>query len=142
MEPRISIVTLGVSDLEKSVRFYQDGLRWPLSSASEAAIAFFRTGGIVLALFPKEELAKDAEVSSKGSGFHGFTLAHNVRKKEDVDETLEFVRKAGGKILKPAHDAFWGGRSGYFADPDDFLWEVAWNPHFPMRKDGSIELPV
>lgn len=142
MEPRISIITLGVSDLQRSVKFYKDGLGWPLSSASEEAIAFFQTGGIILALFPKEDLANDATVNSAGSGFRGFTLAHNVRVAEDVDRTLDFVKQNGGKIVRPAHDAFWGGRSGYFSDPDGFLWEVAWNPHFPMSEDGSIQLPI
>ena len=142
MEARISIVTLGVEDLQRALSFYRDGLGWPLSSASGDDIAFFRTGGVVLALYPRELLAADARVTAEGSGFRGVTLAHNVAEREQVDATLTEAEAAGATVIKPAEDVFWGGRSGYFADPDGHLWEVAWNPHFPFAADGSLSLPV
>ncbi|MBI4498856.1 MAG: VOC family protein [Chloroflexi bacterium] len=141
MEARVSLVTLGVQDLQRALRFYRDGLGWPLSSASSDEIAFLRTGGVVLALFPREALAADAHVAAAGSGFGGMTLAHNVRSKEVVDTVLAEAVAAGGTLLKPAEEASWGGYAGYFADPDGFPWEVAWNPHFPLAPDGSLRLP-
>jgi uncharacterized protein len=95
-------------------------------------ISFFELGKTWLALYPRELLAADATVPAEGSGFRGFALAHNVRTKEQVDELLSHVAAHGGRIVKPAQVAEWGGYSGYFADPDGFLWEVAWNPHFPL----------
>jgi catechol 2,3-dioxygenase-like lactoylglutathione lyase family enzyme len=130
MEPRLSLVTLGVRDLQRSARFYEDVLRLSrLPSPPE--IAFFELGKTWLSLFSREELAKDATVSPEGSGFPGFTLAHNVRTEAEVDRLLAHVAAHGGRIVKPAQRASWGGYSGYFADPDGFLWEVAWNPNFP-----------
>lgn len=129
MEPRISLITLGVSDLARSKRFYKDGLGFPEHEVSEGVV-FLKTRGTWLALFPREELAQDALTSADGHGFRGFTLAHNVRSKEEVAEVLRAAESAGAQIVKPAQDTFWGGHSGYFADPDGFLWEVAWNPHF------------
>ena len=134
MEPRISIITLGVSDLARSIRFYRDGLGLP-ADTSNANIAFFQLRGTWLALYPREELAKDALVPAEGSGFTGFTLAHNLRSKPEVDALLAQAVRAGAKLLKPAQDVFWGGYSGYFADPDGFLWEVTWNPHFTIESD-------
>ncbi|HEY2343425.1 MAG TPA: VOC family protein [Chthoniobacteraceae bacterium] len=127
MIPKITIITLGASDYEKSVAFYRDGLKFPLENDGKD-IAFFKLGDLRLAIYPREKLAEDAEVSAEGSGFRAFTLAHNVGSKEEVRETLAFAEKAGAKIIKPAQDVFWGGYSGYFADPDNFLWEVAWSP--------------
>lgn len=141
MEPRVSLVTLGVKDLERSLRFYRDGLGFPVSKASNDDVVFFRTGGIVVTLFPRDKLAEDAHVSESGSGFRGIALAHNVRDKAAVATILAAAERAGATITKPAQDVFWGGHSGYFADPDGHLWEVAWNPHFPLRADGTIELP-
>ena len=130
MEPRISIITLGVADLARSVRFYRDGLGLPLRGDDSEVIAFFETRGTWLARFPREALALDANVPSEGNGFPGFTLAHNVRTREDVDAVLREAEASGAAIVKPAEDADWGGYSGYFKDPDGYLWEVAWNPHF------------
>ena len=129
MEPRISIITLGVSDLARSIAFYRDGLGLPMRENGDA-IAFFETKGTWLALFPRQALAADAKVDEAGSGFPSFTLAHNVRSKEEVDALLKHVDGLGATITKPAQDTDWGGYSGYFKDPDGFLWEVAWNPHF------------
>lgn len=141
MQPRISLITLGVRDLPRARRFYAEGLGWPLSSASTDEVAFFRTGGTVLALFGWEALATDANLPPDGSGFRGMALAHNVASREAVDAALAAAVAAGGALLKPAQDAFWGGYSGYFADPEGYPWEVAWNPHFPLAPDGSIQLP-
>jgi catechol 2,3-dioxygenase-like lactoylglutathione lyase family enzyme len=141
LEARLNIVTLGVSDLKRARKFYEDGLGWKASSASQDNIAFFQLGGIVLALYPHNLLAEDATVQPAGSGFSGITLAQNVRKKEEVFAVLNTAEAAGGKIVKPAQDVFWGGHSGYFADPDGHLWEVAWNPHFHLNSYGEVELP-
>jgi len=132
VEPRVSLITLGVADLERSIRFYRDGLGLPRREGPEG-IAFFETRGTWLSLYPREALAQDATVSSEGSGFRGFSLAHNVESPEAVDRVLEQAVSAGAELLKPGQKAFWGGYSGYFADPDGFLWEVAWNPHFTVE---------
>ncbi len=129
MEPRISLITLGVSDLDRAIAFYRNGLGLPLRPGSEG-VAFFETRGTWLALFPRQALAEDARVEGGGSGFPGFSLAHNVRTAAEVDEVLRVAAAAGAKVVKPAAATDWGGYSGYFADPDGFLWEVAWNPHF------------
>lgn len=141
VEPRVSLVTLGVKDLERARAFYRDGLGWPLSGASTEDVAFFRTGGVALALFHYRSLAEDAGIAPEGEGFRKVALAHNVPEREDVDRAIETAVAAGAVLIKPAEDAFWGGRSGYFADPDGHLWEVAWNPHFPSAPDGTLELP-
>lgn len=130
MEPRISLVTLGVIDLVRSTRFYAEVLRLPRLQ-SPASIAFFELGKTWLALYPRHLLAADAGVPPDGTGFPGFALAHNVRSEAEVDRLLKEVAASGGRIVKPAQRADWGGYSGYFADPDGFLWEVAWNPQFP-----------
>lgn len=129
MDARISLITLGVGDLDRSIAFYRDGLGLPLRDGPPD-IAFFATGGTWLALYPRESLAKDAETDASGSGFPGFALAHNVRTREAVDEVLAQAVAAGASLQKAAQQADWGGYSGYFRDPDGFLWEVAWNPHF------------
>lgn len=143
MEPYISLITLGVADLERALRFYRDGLHWPLSSASGGDIAFLRTGGVALALYPRALLAADAHLDAAGSssGFGGITLAHNVASKDAVDQVLAEAAAAGATILKPAEQADWGGYSGYFADPDGYPWEVAWNPGFPLGPNGRVTLP-
>ncbi|MGA2691875.1 MAG: VOC family protein [Opitutaceae bacterium] len=131
MKPKISLITLGVGDLQASLKFYRDGLGFfPQGDTNE--IGILKLDGVWLSLYPRESLAKDATVPSEGSGFHGFTLAHNVKSKAEVDEVLAFAVKAGARLVKPAQDVFWGGYSGYFADPDGFLWEVAWNPLFDL----------
>jgi catechol 2,3-dioxygenase-like lactoylglutathione lyase family enzyme len=131
MEPRISIITLGVSDLERSTKFYRDGLRLPPGQTNEK-ISFFQMPGTWLALFPINSLAEDAGVPAGGTGFRSFTLAHNVRTRDNVDQVIAEAVAAGATVVKQAHDTDWGGYSGYFSDPDGFLWEVAWNPSFPI----------
>jgi uncharacterized protein len=130
MEPRLSFVTLGVSDLERAVRFYADVLKLPRID-TPPEVAFFELGKTWLSLYPRHLLAADAGIPAAGSGFAGFTLAHNVRSSAEADQLLADIAAAGGTIVKPAKTADWGGYSGYFADPDGYLWEVAWNPHFP-----------
>ena len=134
MEPRISIITLGVSDLPRAVQFYRDGLGLPLRDDEDTeSIAFFETSGTWLALYPRTALADDVGIPSDGTGFSGVTLAHNVRTRSEVDELLQVAVEAGATLVKPAEDVFWGGYSGYFTDPDGHLWEVAWNPFFQIE---------
>ena len=133
MDPRLSIVTLAVSDLARAVAFYHDGLGFPLVDEDTDSIAFFDLDGVRLALYPWDELAEDATVSPGGDGFRGTTLAHNVASKEMVDAVLDEAIAAGGELVKPAQEVFWGGYSGYFADPDGHLWEVAWNPYWELE---------
>ena len=143
MEPRVSLVTLGVSDLGRSVAFYRDGLGWPKSGAGGEEVAFFKTGGVVVALFPRASFANDAGVGVddvEHGAFSRVSLAHNVAEEDQVDAVLAEAAEAGATIIKEAQKIFFG-RHGFFADPDGFLWEVAWNPSFPMAPDGSIELP-
>jgi hypothetical protein len=130
MDPRLSIVTLGVADLDRAVEFYHDGLGFPLVDDDTDSIAFFHLDGVRLALYPWDALAEDATVPPEGDGFRGTTLAHNVASKETVDAVLDEAVGAGAELVKPAQEVFWGGYSGYFADLDGHLWEVAWNPHF------------
>lgn len=140
MEPRLNIITLGVIDLEKAIRFYRDGLGWPMSSASVGDFAIFKLStGTALALYPRDLLAIDANVKDSG-GFGGITLAQNVDTREKVDQILARAVNSGGSILKSALEADWGGYSGYFADPDGHPWEVAWNPHF-LLSNGNLILP-
>lgn len=141
MEPRISLLTLGVRDLARSRAFYEE-LGFAASSASTEDVAFFQLGGVALGLFGWDSLAEDARVDPAGDGFRGVTIAYNVRSKDEVAPMLAAAEGAGGRIVKPAQDVAWGGHHGYFADPDGHLWEVAWNPFFPLADDGSIRLPV
>lgn len=140
MEPRISIITLGVADLERSYRFYHHGLGLPTSGTPASGIIFFQTSGVCLALYPLDKLAEDVspQRSCERGAFTGITLAHNTRKKEEVDVILGLAEKAGGKIEKPAQMVFWGGYSGYFSDPDGYLWEVAYADSWQFNEDGSL----
>ncbi|HEX8833781.1 MAG TPA: VOC family protein [Abditibacteriaceae bacterium] len=132
MEPRISLITLGVADLERATKFYRDGLGLP-AKTEFPGVTFLELRGTWLSLFAREELAADACVENTApTEFSGITLAHNVRSKEEVDSVMAVAERAGATIRKPAQDAVWGGYSGYFADPDGYLWEIAWNPHFDL----------
>lgn len=139
MEPRISLITLGVADLRRSFRFYKDGLGLPTTRSPEDGIVFFQTSGATLALFPYGELADDVgrDWNVPRSKFAGITLAHNVRDRSEVDELLAQAAAAGAQVVKPATTAAWGGYSGYFTDPDGYLWEVAWGA-FDFNEDGSL----
>jgi len=140
MEERISIITLGVEDLERSFRFYKDGLGFPTESKIENGIIFFQTSGTRLALYPLEKLAEDVSprLSGARSGFPGIILSHNTRIKEEVNQILHLAEKAGGVIVKPAQEVFWGGYSGYFSDLDGYYWEVAWAESWEFNEDGSL----
>lgn len=140
MEQRVSLVTLGVADLKRSREFYER-LGWRRSMAKAEGVVFFQAGGMALALFPRQELAKDANVTPQGDGFRAISLAYNARNRAEVNAVLDEAQAAGAKLVKPAQDALWGGYSGYFSDPDGFLWEVGWNPSFAMAEDGSIRIP-
>ena len=140
MEPRISIITLGVADLGRAYQFYHHGLGFPASRTPEDGIIFFQTGGTCLALYPADKLAEDVapDFPTERSRFPGITLAHNTREKAQVDQLLQRAVQAGGKIEKPAQDTFWGGYSGYFSDPDGYLWEVAYADSWEFNPDGSL----
>lgn len=140
-EPRISIITLGVADMARAIAFYRDGLGFPTNiTEATAEWAIFRTAGTRFAIYPKDLLAEDiaADHPKTGTGFGGITLAHNVRSEAEVEQVLEFAVAAGGTLLKPAQPADWGGHSGYFADPDGYPWEVAFNPNNVFEADGTI----
>ncbi|MBI1779358.1 MAG: VOC family protein [Proteobacteria bacterium] len=140
MEQRLSLITLGVADLERSRRFYER-LGWKPSSAGDGHVFFYQLPGMALALWSRASLAADAGIADVGTGFGGIALAQNVRRRDEVDAVLSQAEAAGGRILKAGSNAFWGGYTGYFADPDDHPWEVAWNPQFSLAADGSLKLP-
>jgi catechol 2,3-dioxygenase-like lactoylglutathione lyase family enzyme len=140
MNQHLHIVTLGVSDLKRSHEFYSQTLGWKPAGPTSEAISFFQAGGVVLALFPREELAKDAFVPSEGQGFAGFTLAYNAQSEAEVDELIRDLKAKGVKILKEPQKVSWGGYSSYFADPDGNCWEVAYNPFFPFDENGNLKL--
>ena len=129
VKPRISMITLGVADLQTSTEFYENGLKFPKMETSPD-IAMFDLDGTWLSLYKRESLAEDASVSPKGSGFPGFTLSHNLNSEAEVDQVMKEVIAVGGVLVKAPQKAFWGGYSGYFKDPDGYLWEIAYNPLF------------
>lgn len=138
---KATLVTLGVADIERAARFYTAlGMKRGVRKAE--GVAFFDAGGVVLSLFGRSDLAKDAGVADTAPGFSGVALAFNVEEENAVEKVLQATASAGGKIVKPAQRAFWGGYSGYFSDPDGHLWEVAHNPGFPLDERGQIRLPA
>lgn len=139
MEPRVSLITLGVADLERSRAFYES-LGWRSDSKPEDGVVFFQSGGMVLGLWAREELAKDSGVVD-GGGWGGVTLAYNVSSPGDVDAFLDRARAAGATIPRAGAATFWGGYSGVFIDLDGHPWEVAHNPFWTRDSDGSIRLP-
>jgi uncharacterized protein len=141
LQPRVSFVTLGVGDVGRSRRFYE-ALGFKASPASQDAVAFFDAGGVVLSLFGRAALAEDVGVRAGEAEFSGISLAHNVNSESEVDEVLREAVTAGAKLLKPGQKVFWGGYSGYFADPDGHLWEVAYNPFMPLDANGRVILPA
>jgi catechol 2,3-dioxygenase-like lactoylglutathione lyase family enzyme len=138
MEQRLSLVTLGVSDLERARAFYE-ALGWTAGDPA-ADVVFFQAGGMVLALWNRDRLAKDSGVQD-GGGWGGVTLAHNVRSPEEVDAVIAQAQEAGATIARAGAPTFWGGYSGVFVDPDGHPWEVAHNPYWPLTEDGSVALP-
>ena len=138
MEQRVSVITLGVADLARSRRFYEDGLGWQPGFTSDE-VTFYQLNGIVLSLFARDAMIADAGLqpgAPVGSGT--LALAYNVRVREEVDAVLAAAERAGATITKPTEQKFWGGYGGYFADPDGHLWEVAWNPGWPIDEDGNV----
>lgn len=138
---RINLITLGVVDINKSLKFYRDGLGFQTSVKEEhPAIVFFNNAGTKLALYPLEELAKDINEQEppKGNGFSGITLAYNAKSKEEVDEMMEKARKAGGVVVKSPQRVFWGGYSGYFSDPDGYYWEVAYSENWRFDENDML----
>ena len=139
MKPRITVITLGVDDLEKSLTFYRDGLGLKTDGIvgkefEYGAVVFIDLeDGTKLALWPRKSIAHDTGLSLQNSSAMEFTLGHNLNSKQEVDEVMTQAKKAGATIVKPAHDTFWGGYSGYFQDPDGHVWEVAWNPAWQIE---------
>ena len=138
MKPRISLITLGVDDLERSLRFYRDGLGLATEGIvgnefEDGAVVFFDLQeNLKLALYPRQSLAKDSGLPLGSSGPSAFSIGHNVSSTGEVDQVIEQADNAGAVSIKPAQDTFWGGYAGYFQDPDGHLWEVAWNPQWPI----------
>jgi uncharacterized protein len=141
MRQKLNLITLGVTDFQKSLAFYEQGLGWKKSSASLDDLALFSLGGIVLGLYPRKLLADDATVDDKGNGFSGITISHNAKSETEVDEVLKQVEQLGATISKPAQKAFWGGYNGYFKDPDGHLIEVAYNPFWELDENDNVILP-
>ena len=140
MKPRITLLTLGVDDLERAVRFYGDGLGWPTAGITgqefeHGAVAFFDLSqGLKLALWPRRSLAHDVGIPVGVPSSTDFSIGHNVSSRAEVDAVMAQAKRAGAEIIKPAQQTFWGGYAGYFKDPDQHLWEVAWNPQL-LPKD-------
>lgn len=141
MEQRLSLVTLGVADLARSARFYEEGLGWRRGNAEEGVV-FFQMPGALLGLYPLKALAEDIGVDpgAVDAGFRGVTLAYNARSRVEVDAVLAEAAAAGGVVVKDAEEVFWGGYSGYFTDPDGHYWEVAHNPFWTIDDDGRVRL--
>ncbi|MDO8313249.1 MAG: VOC family protein [Sideroxyarcus sp.] len=139
MKPRITVITLGVDDLERSLAFYRDGLGLPTNGIfgtefEYGAVAFFNlNAGLILAIWPRSSIARDTHLPLGSPSQTEFTLGHNVSSMQEVDAVMEQARQAGAVIVKPAQPAFWGGYAGYFQDPDGHLWEVVWNPGFELK---------
>ena len=138
MDQRVSLITLGVSDLARARAFYE-ALGWSTGAGAEDDVVFFQTGGMIVGLWSRERLAEDSGVED-GGGWGGVTLAYNVRSPEEADAMIEQARAAGARIAREPGTAFWGGYTGVFVDPDGHPWEVAHNPHWTLAEDGSISL--
>lgn len=138
MEQRVSLVTLGVTNLDRARTFYQ-ALGWDPADSPGEDVVFFQAGGLVVGLWSRQKLAEDSCVEDEG-GWGGVTLAYNTRSQEEVDRVLDQARQAGAKIGREADETFWGGYSGVFLDPDGHPWEVAWNPGWTIKQDGSVSL--
>jgi hypothetical protein len=138
MEQRLTIIGLGVNNLEVATQFYEEKFGWKKMTSSNEFISFFQLNGILLSLYPYDKLAEDAKVSAEGSGFKKFTLAYNTTSKQEVDELIEVLEAKGLRIVKRPEEVFWGGYSSYVADMDDNLWEIAFNPFLPLDENGNI----
>jgi predicted lactoylglutathione lyase len=139
VDQRVSLITLGVSNLERAKAFY-DGLGWSTRFDPEEDVVFYQAGCMIVALWSRDELAKDSGVED-GGGWGGITLAYNARSQAEVDDVLEQARAAGARIARAGVETFWGGYSGIFIDPDGHPWEVAHNPFWTIAEDGSVRRP-
>lgn len=140
MKQHLHLITLGVKDFKRSYEFYTKTMGWQPAKASQEDVAFFQTSGVVFAIYPREKLAEDALVSPEGSGFSGITLAYNAQSETEVDAIIADLKVKGVKIVKEPQKVFWGGYSSYFADLDNYLWEVAYNPFFLFDANGNLNL--
>jgi len=140
MRQKFNLITLGVDDFDHAVNFYENGLGWKKSPKSVDGLALFPLGGITLALHPRKDLAEDTTLTYQPSGFSGLTISYNAKSKQEVDDVLAEVEKLGATIVKPAQDVFWGGYSGYFKDPDGYLFEVAFNPFWELDENDNLVL--
>lgn len=138
LEQRLTILGLGVTDLKKANDFYENIFGWKKLDASNESISFFQLNGILLSLYPREKLAEDATISPEGSGFKAFSMAYNTRSEQEVDALIKNLKSKGVKIVKEPQKVFWGGYSSYIADPDENLWEIAFNPFLILNDDGSV----
>lgn len=144
MKPRVTVLTLGVDDLDRSVRFYREGLGLKTegivgTESEHGAVAFFPLqGNLRLALYPRKEIAWDARVAMQPNSSTEFTIGHNVNSNAEVDDVMTQARTAGAQVVKPAAATFWGGYAGYFKDPDGHLWEIAWNPELRVEDDPEV----
>lgn len=142
MEPRVTLITLGVADLARAVDFYRDVVGWHPASVVDDDVAFFDLDGFILALWRDRSLAADISASSSDRGaFEAVSLAYNARSRDEVESIFASLTERGARIVKPPVETDWGGYSGYFVDPDGHHWEVAWNPFWPIREDGRIAYP-
>ncbi len=142
MEQRLSMITLGVADLKRAIAFYQDVVGWK-ATPGPSEIAFFDLGGLVFSLYPHDDMARDMNAAGDDRGdsaYQGFALAHNPRSMAEVDAIFSRLKVKGATILKAPEEVFWGGYSGYFSDPDGHAWEVAYNPHWTIGKDGRVSM--
>ncbi|TYA69870.1 VOC family protein [Seonamhaeicola marinus] len=137
MEQRLTIIGLGVKDLETATKFYEEKFGWKKMPSSNDSISFFQLNGILLSLYPSDKLAEDATVNPEGSGFKKFSLAYNTRTKQEVDDVINELEAKGVTIVKRPEEVFWGGYSSYVADMDDNLWEIAFNPFLPLDEKGN-----
>lgn len=140
MEQRLSVVTLAVADVARARAFYER-LGWKGRGPESGEVAFFQTGGLVLSLYGREDMARDAGVGAADPAGHGIELAYNVRTREEVAQVVAAWTAAGGTVSKEPADTSWGGHAAHLADPDGHLWEIAWNPFWSLGEDGSVTLP-
>ncbi|WP_416897139.1 MAG: VOC family protein [Minwuia sp.] len=140
MEQRFTLLTLGVADLGRSIAFYE-ALGWKRSMKGVNGVAFFQCNGVAFGLYPRGDLVSDTGLEDGGAGFRGVSIAFNTRTRNEVATVLDEAVSAGGTLIKAGQDTPWGGHVGYFADPDGHLWEVAWNPAFPLDEAGNVTLP-
>ena len=139
MRQKLNLITLGVDDFKKSLTFYEK-LGWKKSDKSMDDLALFSLGGITLALYPRQELAKDVTIAFQSSVFPGITISYNAKSEKEVDEVMEEVKRLGATIIKPAQKVFWGGYSGYFKDLDGYVFEVAYNPFWELDENDNLKL--